>query len=361
MPDLYFDPAGGGPRSNLIEELVRALPESGLKPFERQVTVTLAWLLDRSDVFARAFAKLFLGEGAVAKAERIGARAWATLPPVGVLTKHLYPDLLVVGSDRAFQLLVEVKVDAGIHFVDVKQTMRQPEGYLYAWRGGESPPRGAEHRRVGTLTKGGPGYSPPEDPMRAADVRWQAVRDLLDGLLLEPEVTAVAADFGAVLDDRVLKAPKAYDVADEVIARGAQLLQNVPEQLGSGIPGIQWRPMAPPSEDYVGRHFRVPRPADEPVPLWLHVASEGGKYNEAGAEARVWLGEHDRLPDEVRLRLAEAGFRLVKDASGGSGFRTSIAVDSVRSSGAVVDHAAHVAEWALERLREAGLASVASA
>ena len=129
LPDLpltgsaYEDPAAR-PERSLLLGLMSQPTSLSQQPIENQLTEVVAFLLDRSDAFARGF--VGLGDArdgdlrdAVANAGQIGARTRISLPapgPSGLPQRTtLFPDLSIDGSNLAFQVLVEAKVDAELH------------------------------------------------------------------------------------------------------------------------------------------------------------------------------------------------------------------------------------------------------
>ena len=90
-------------------------------PLERQLTVVVAWLAHHSERFARELLRQFFAgddEALAALSQddiRVGSRTWGTLRPVQGVTGSLYPDIVITASGRAFELIVEMKVDAAVH------------------------------------------------------------------------------------------------------------------------------------------------------------------------------------------------------------------------------------------------------
>lgn len=113
----YVDPCKYSTPPTLLGGLMAVPAKIRLNPLENQVTTVLAWLLARSDDFARSFCRLFMdgpATGALDESHKVGTRTWITLPSLPG-TGRLYPDLSIEGCNRLFQLLAEVKVDAGLH------------------------------------------------------------------------------------------------------------------------------------------------------------------------------------------------------------------------------------------------------
>lgn len=141
---VYDDPVRRQRRSLLARLMLQ--PTTALRhPIENQMSEVLAFLIDRDEAFARGFLVLCAGgtdtqlEDAVAGAKSIGARTQISLPaasPAGLPQRTtLFPDISIDGSDQAFQLLVEVKVDATLHTTVISGVVfEQPDAYVHAWR-----------------------------------------------------------------------------------------------------------------------------------------------------------------------------------------------------------------------------------
>lgn len=182
------------------------------QPVENQLSETVAWLLDRSDALARRFATCLVGDddAAVAAIERavaIGANSQVPLPPLPG-TGSPRPDLAIVGSDRSFQVLVEVKVDASEHvYVIDGVPVAQTSVYIRSWRDATNPHTEAKVRKVATLTREvSTVYEP--DRMRGATVTWAEFEAVLGEQIergeMESSVAAVATDLREVLKARIL-------------------------------------------------------------------------------------------------------------------------------------------------------------
>src|SRR5947208_572316 len=110
---IYTDPLQPRQRPNLIAGLISTPSTPATQPLENQMTETLAWLIDRSPAFARAFIQLFVMNDVQATAAAAGCSAFGAstqvrlpkLPGAG----HPRPDLSVCGDGRRFQGLIEVK------------------------------------------------------------------------------------------------------------------------------------------------------------------------------------------------------------------------------------------------------------
>jgi hypothetical protein len=170
--------------------LLIALQRTSTRSREDRLTAVLAWLCSLSPSVAFELARLLLRDDDQA-IEALGSG------PVKVKTQvpladpetagMLHVDLSLAVPDRALQLLVEVKLDAGL-------AAEQPENYIEAWR--QCPKEfEARVRRVGTITVPGEskdGEAGPSDVeiKRACDIRWDQVLVLLGpdhGILLRSD------------------------------------------------------------------------------------------------------------------------------------------------------------------------------
>jgi hypothetical protein len=194
---LYQDPAKPRPRPSLVRDLLTIPAKVDNHQIENQATCVLAWLVDRSPVFARALLELFAGD-ALPIVEPVGARTWISVPKPG--GGAVFPDLSIEGADASFQLLVEVKVGSDFHAFELPDgdSALQPAFYRHAWTQAPSGPK-AGCNAVGTLTRQGGDTPFRPHVLCAHDVTWSQVRDALDVLLsagaLEEPVRLVAASF----------------------------------------------------------------------------------------------------------------------------------------------------------------------
>jgi hypothetical protein len=338
-PPVYIDPASPEwPHPNLIAELMSKPATEALHPLEAQSTIVLAWLLDRSEVFARRIAQFLVegdseAEAAVAAAATTGARSWVTLPPVGP-TGSLYPDLSIAGDNRSFELIVEIKVGAALHYWELPDGARlvQPDAYLRSWRENCSPGSEARVRRVGTLTVAGPGVALAADAWRARDVTWSEVYTMLDHLLeggdLERHVVPVAIDARSAITSKILGTPKAAPIDDPLLERGYELIASVLDRFqaeGHKTSG----PRVP--SDYVGGYVTIDS-IEGPLRFWLYVTGGGGQYAPVGAADSVWIAENpdNKFGAGIRARLEPLGFAGVKDRAGYTLLRTALPIDRAR-------------------------------
>lgn len=296
---MYVDPAGPNYRPpNLIEELTRFHTTKAVVPGENQLTATLAWLLDRSQVFAREFAGLYLESEVLDGVTRFGTQTQVKLPSHAG-TSLLRPDLSLAGNSGSFELLIEVKVGATpIEYPVGEHILLQPDMYAGLWRLRPSRTQ-AKVRRVGTLTNGFE-FPSPADSWRTADVHWQQAQAVLRGLLdsgsIEPGVKFVARDFCEVVSHVVLREPAVSAEHRVALQRSAvPLLAQVRDSLVSAVNVLPGRPTK--HVDGVGVFLRRP---DE-FELWIIVTPRGGHYNAFGN------------PDCVGIRLTETEEKPFKD------------------------------------------------
>ena len=281
-------------------------------PEENQLSEALAWLLDRSRMFAHRFAELFFEpESEVVQllqdVDVFGAQARISLPPLPG-TGVLFPDLSLCGSSRSFQLLVEVKVDAGYHTHPHPQTpgtpLLQPDAYIEAWKQLSDTAGEARIRAVGTLTRGDDRSSERDDPMRARDVTWEELRSLLSELVdtevLEPSVALIAGDLTEAIDSRVLGRTRLppQEELDTFLAWAQQLIPALSAKIAEwAVP----RKHVSSATEFVGTYVDLVAPDGIAVELWIFANPTGGRYNLPG------------LPDSLGVRLA------AKNAGGGLG------------------------------------------
>jgi hypothetical protein len=314
---LYRDPAAAHrPRPSIVRDLLRIPAKIDNHQIENQATCVLGWLVDRSPVFARELVALFVGD-AVEVVEPIGARTWISLAKPG--GGAVFPDLSIEAAAASLQLLVEVKV--GSEFAVYEDGTLQPDYYRQRWL--ELPPGPeAAARAVGTLTR--PGGTTPVDlaRLRARDVTWSQVRDLLRDVLdagaLDASVALVAESFLEALVTQIAVDPpdpatlagwlaahrdEAYEVANGV----ASLLR------ADGVTTTSGRA-------FVGRRVRFDDVAGAPLFARVYAAKAGSGLTLAGWPDAIIVGiERDAngaLDQPTSLLVEEAGFLRVKDTDG---------------------------------------------
>jgi hypothetical protein len=357
---FYVDPAcEGWPKPNLISGLIAAPTTEKLSPLERQITVVLAWLTHHSRAFARSLLeRFFVGDEAALAAIRrpeivIGARAWGTLRKLEGLTGDVYPDLTIAGSGRSFELMVELKIDAELHWWDLPDGTRlyQPDAYIRAWTENYEPEGEAIVRKLGTLTKNGPGIQLEPGPYRAADLRWADVRELLGQLLeegkVETDVLAVALDAAAAIDERILIVKEPPPINDPVISWGYAFLTALAPAIAERLPGGSLKQGAAVWTDYAGAYVYF-ETASGTQRLHLFATPREGRYNAPGCGSSLWICEtpDHPWPPSVRTLMDSVGVPEVKDKEGWKSRRLGLDVARIQAAGDEQAQLAYVLEAA---------------
>jgi hypothetical protein len=356
---VYIDPGRRLERLSLLGELTKLPSKPAFVPAEDQLTAALAWLADHSDHFARALCTLMLdeadegGRDAVARSAVLGAAVQVRLPSIGA--GFLWADLSIAGSERTFQLLVEVKLTSDFHTYDAAGvgTLAQPEAYLHSWRSC-APDEEASVRRLGTLTLDGhaPEHS---DDWRARDVTWTDVHQLLVGITdeLRPEVRLVADDLRDYLAGRVLAPVIAHGFLD----RGGTLARGICDHLRPRVVEGKITGTFQPNEKshYVGGYLQFTAPEGTREKLWFVVTPAGGDYNVPGAPSSIQITSVNDDPPTAtgKARLLEAGFAQSKDKAGYTLLRAALPLDELQNE-PLGDQITVAAEWASGLLEAAG-------
>lgn len=337
-----------------------------LLPLEVQVTIILAWLLDRSPAFSSRFLGLCIEDDVDFESKVIGARTAVSMPAV-LPGGTLHPDLSIDVGERSAQLLLEVKIDAVFHTHAIEEAaIPQPDAYVYAWRQACAADEEAEalKRRVGTLSRT-PAEAPrpvaalaDERTFRGADLSWHAIRDLACDVAScggFGSCEVVAHDFVAVIDQRVIHGAK-MEIEEPTLAWAFDLLAEVLPVLVARVPGASLGNSVAPQADYVGRYLRLDFGLEEPIQLWVYVSTAAGRYNGGRMGPNVWLSERPdrRVAPSVRTRLRAAGFSLVTDAAG-TALRRSLAVSQLHARADLRAQRQEVLDWLLRSLAQAGI------
>jgi hypothetical protein len=304
-------------------------------PEENQLTECVAWIVSRSPAFARAFCGQFLaererGENALARATQFAAETFVTLPhPVG--KGVLFPDLLVCGDARSFELLVEVKAGSTPHsYPDGDALLLQPDMYAKAWRALPAASQ-ADQLFVGTLTNNFP-FPDSADPIRAGDVTWEQLRDLLSGTLdrneFDDDVRLIASDLFDVIEERILTAVGELPPhAGALLSSAKPLIDAVSLRLAADLPAGKARQPARIERDYTGRYVEFIAPEGVTFELWLFVTVAGGQYNlHALGDVAVARVTSVGMPDDP-ARLLSAGFQRRRTLSGWTDWRIWLPLD----------------------------------
>lgn len=312
---LYHDPSLPYLRPSLIGDLLSIPATKQQHQLENQTTTVLAWLVDQCPAIANAVLRLFLGEHAPSDGA-VGARTQLSLPkPNGGV---LYPDLSICVSDKALQLLVEVKVDSVMAVYPELGGRSQPDAYRLLW---EKPsPGDARVRAVGTLTRDGAEATPDPDALMARDVSWRELRDAIASILEAGGIAAgarsVAESFVVAIDERIAPVPPTKEKQDAFFAAHQKLLNAVASNIAHEIPGIGTRKKIR-GEAYFGWRMPLPDPNSAPLFLRLYLSPAGTRLNLPGAPDAL-IAAPERDPDGTLEKRASdaaqaAGFLKTKD------------------------------------------------
>lgn len=351
---LYQDPDKPRHRPSLVEDLVKLPTKATNQPLENQATATLAWLIDRSPVFAARFVALFVGWEQTPKGT-IGARGWVSLRmPDG---STLFPDLSVDGAAGGFQLLIEVKVASELaEYVGQDGHIRtQDEQYRWGWSQLESP--ADRVRGVGTLTRK-PGQCTIDlGSLRAREVGWPEVRDVLlqsiaEGAL-EPDVVLVGESFLGLIKKRIaIDAPTSAQLAEWLDAHKS-LVADIVDRVHSAIPGATL--IRASGAAFVGRRVVIPDVLGSPLRLRIYASPAGTAQNLHGEPDALIVGiERDaggKLEQPAAGSFTEAGFLRERDIAGDTMHRRIWAMEDVKND------AAGTASAILEAVSSTGLVS----
>jgi hypothetical protein len=317
-------------------------------PLERQLTVVVAWLAHHSDQFARALLRRFFdGDtealGAMSDELRLGARTWGMLRAVNGITGPLYPDITISASNRAFELIIEMKVDADVHLSCELEgrLLYQPDAYVYSWIHNYDASLEAIVRRVGMLTRegvarerAGPELWPELADYRAAAVTWSDLRDDLRGLLdrgeIEADVRTVGHEVVEAIDNFVL-ATAVPGIVDKLkflppeLAWGYRVLELLGPSLAEALPGgtLKQSFSLGAKHVYIGCNVYFTGSEGERC-VWLQVSPADGGYSVAGRPVSMWALEqtdHGPWSPEIRRRAIASGFRDETDIPGYKAFR----------------------------------------
>jgi hypothetical protein len=255
------------------------------------------------------------------------------LRPIDGLTGYLYPDITITGSDRAFELLLEIKVDASVHgWPIVDGIVLQPDAYLRSWLDNYEPETEALIRRIGTLTKAGPGLAFDESlaAYRAHDVAWSEVRTLLSSMLangkLDPDVSRIAEDTVDAIDSVILAT--AVGCPPDLVPELAWACEHIPAMLAwlsEVVPGgtLKQKPKYVSSSNYVGGNLFFQTPDGERC-LWVYATPPGWPYHAGDGEMSLWAAEqtdHGRWPPALADRAIASGFSVLHPKTQGIGLR----------------------------------------
>ena len=328
---VYEDPQTRG-RSSLLGGLMSQPTTQAQHPIENQFSEVLAFLVDRSQPFGAAVARLCGDErddqlaDAITMAESIGARTQLSLPVAKPANDSrrgfLFPDVSIEGSGRCFQILLEVKVDAELHRAEVGGvSLPQPDAYAAAWRRVKDPAP-ARVRRVCTLTRDKLDLAE-SDPMRSSSVTWAQVAQLIAdqeaASMIPADIRLVADEFRAAIGDWILPPAVSAEELVYLSAVAAPLLDAFANAVSAGYGGLVRADPIRTEEDFIHRfvHLQV---EGNPLRLLIRVTPEGAQYNLPGRPASVALqfmiDTNERLPSELESVALSCGMYHTRNRAG---------------------------------------------
>lgn len=369
MP-LYRDPKQSGSLDRgLIHGLMRAPTTTRIRPEENQFSEALTWALRRVPGLAHQFALLFVAgdtaaEQAIEAAREIGIDT--RISAKGASGEMLYPDLSLCGVDRAFQLLVEVKVGSDFHTYPLPDggTASQPVIYALALAADPSG-AGAAVRRVGTLSRD-PEEAPTDThPLRARDVGWAEVRDLLSAAPRVDGIHQVVDELVTAIGTRVLPAPPPAAHVGRLLewAQGP-LLPDVMRFVAAAVAGRTTGATTTGARyAYRGGYVHCLAPDGTALRLWVYISPEGVGYSVPGEPDAVYLEvdpEGEVRANATLQGLFAAGFRRERDLAGYDAWRVWVPVVEVIAGGGAAAQRDLVVEPFTEALAAARLAPSAA-
>ena len=360
---FYQDPDKPRHRPSLIEDLFKLPTKPGLHPLENQSTATLAWLIDRSPVFAHEFVELFLGPGSAPDAT-LGARTWVTLPnPDG---GKLFPDLCIEAADRHLQLLVEVKVASALAQKLCSDGVTRSQEVHYRWAWTAHAESRAAVCAVGTLTRAGGTTALYPGELRASDVTWSEVRDLIERLLAEsgfgPETALVALSFVKAIKARIAVDPPSPAALSAWLAAHAEVATQIAAYLRDRMPGATVKKIGRDGAAFTGHRVLIPDVLGSKLRLRVYASPANTAQNLIGEPDALIVGiERDTngtLEAPASDIFAEAGFLKEKDVVGDTMHRRSwpmedVIADPTATAASIwgLLSASGVGPWASDRVR----------
>jgi hypothetical protein len=334
---VYNDPAGR-PAPSLLAGLMTQPTTHAQHPLENQFSEALSFLISRWPKFAASFAARCGDENdrqlraSVDAAKSIGARTRLSLPvrhsANGAKRGFLFPDISIEGSDRTFQVLLEVKIDAEPHYAVVGGIkLLQPDAYASAWRRLINPSP-ARTRRVCTLTRDRLDLNG-ADPMRGASITWADVSGLLERAQQSapPELALIAAELGRAIVDHILPAvidPAEFAYVTEI---AGPLLDGIVTTLESDYPATLGASSLSVAEDFARRYIRL-RVHGHPLQLLARLSPGGGRYNLHDRPATIMLqfmtDANETLPAELVPIAISCGMQATRNRAGYTGLRRFI-------------------------------------
>ena len=344
----------------LIAGLMRAPTSAAVRPEENQFSEALAWVLRRVPGLARHFALLFISAGteaeqAIISAAEIGVDTRVTAR--GPSGEVLYPDLSLCGSNRSFQLLVEVKVGTDFAEYELPDGSRVSQPVIYAHALEADPPEvGALLRRVGTLSRE-PDKAPSDrHPLRCRDVGWSEVRELIRFVQAPCDISGVVRELIEAIDARILPTPPPDDQVNALLDWSQTVLPRVLRALalraGGTTTGTARGGQRYP---YRGGYVDYPGPGGVGLRMWLYVSPSGVGYSLPGEPDAVYLqpDQEGKAGAELQGQIAH-GFQWERDIAGLDAWRMWVTAEDVRAAGAVAAQEAFLIEAFCEALEAAG-------
>lgn len=355
----------GGVHRNLLATMISASSRTSLR-LEDQLTEALAWILDRDQRLAVRVMGLFVAGDAeatalVEQAERVGVSTQVRLPPLPDRPgSHLRPDLSLTLDDRELQLLVEVKAGADFNLYEVAggTTIDQVTAYIAAWQslGGETE---ARVRKVGSLTPEGIGPRTTEvSSLRANDVGWLDLVDLLRNESVESEVRAVAGDVADTIDFRF----GSPDVSSAFLDGASRLALSIADSLvavmsdSSRSNDSVFRPSH--EHGHAGGYVNFTTRSGVAEKIWLLVTAPGASYAPVGSTTAFWLcfsNDHPPAAETLAGLASPDWARTTRDKAGYAMNRMCLEFDPVRVEADFPTLLEECREWALATVRESGL------
>ncbi len=332
---VYDDPAGRLLPS-LLTGLMSQPATQSQHPIENQFSEALAFLISRWPSFGARFASLCGHEDdrqlhdAIAGANVIGTRTRVSLPvstPDEATNRgFLFPDISIEGSDRAFQILLEVKVDADLHHATVGgELLLQPDAYAAAWRRIQDPAP-ARTRRICTLTRESVDLDA-ADPMRRASITWAETAEMVAterAAGVPAELALIVDELHQAISDRILPAVTDKQEFARVCEVAAPLLDALAATMTTGFSGTTRASPVLVGEDFVRRYVYL-QVQGQPLQLLARLSPAGGKYNLPGMPATIALqfmtDSNETLPATFEPLALACGMQHSRNRAGYTGLR----------------------------------------
>ena len=345
----------------LIVALMRAPTSAAVRPEENQFSEALAWALRRAPGLAREFALLFVAgdaeaEDAIRSASEIGVDTRVTAR--GPSGRMLYPDISLCGPDRSFQLLVEVKLGSGFHMYPQPDGPTVSQPVIYAMALALDPAGvGADVRRVGTLSRRAEEAPKDVHPLRAQDVPWSAVRDLLRDATPPMDIAGVFAEVVQAIDTLILPTPPSGPEVEALLDWARSLLPGVLRVLAARADGRTNARVIPGQRyPYRGGIVEYTTPQGLDLRMWIYVSPEAAGYSVRGEPDAVYLqpDEGEKGGPNLPATIAQ-GFRRERDFAGYDVWRFWVPADEVRAAGPVAAQVDFLTNVFSQALTSAGL------